>query len=143
MKFDSRKDLFFKILVFAVSGSFVTSVLFRLRTGLALFAWVWIDFFLLLASGFLLWVYIGTRYELSGNVLAYKSGPFRGHIPLPEIREIVRDRTLWNGLKPATARNGLIIKYGLYQELYISPKTNETFLREILRQNENIKVTAK
>ena len=43
-------------------------------------------------------------------------------------------------LKPATALKGLIIKYNKYDEIYISPKTNESFVAEILKLNPEVKI---
>lgn len=48
---------------------------------------------------------------------------------------------MWTGLKPATARNGLIIKYNKFDEIYISPETNDTFVDKILELNGNIVIT--
>jgi len=39
------------------------------------------------------------------------------------------------GLKPATATKGLIIKYDKYNDIYISPDSNESFVEAILKIN--------
>jgi hypothetical protein len=93
--------------------------------------------------GLLLWIYFKTEYVLTASKLIYKSGPLRGSIEIHRIREIIKDKTLWSGLKPATARNGLIIKYDKFEEIYISPETNETFIKRILELNDKIKITSK
>jgi hypothetical protein len=100
-----------------------------------------IDILLLLVVGLLLWLYFGTKYELTQTILKYKSGPIRGKIEIERIKEIIKGKTLWAGLKPATARNGLIIKYDKWEEIYISPKTNDTFIEKILELNPAIKIT--
>lgn len=92
--------------------------------------------------GLLLWLYFGTNYELSKtDGLIYRSGPFNGKINTDRITEIIKGKTLWVGFRPATARKGLIIKYDKYNELYISPKTNETFIAKILELNSGIKIS--
>ena len=91
-------------------------------------------------SVFLLWIFYGTKYELSENHLKYKCGPINGKIELKKINQIVKEKSLWSGLRPATARNGLIIKYEKYNEIYISPKTNETFIKKILELNSGIEI---
>ena len=62
-------------------------------------------------SGLLLWMVFGTWYELSG----WATG-----LPQP-LKE-------------------LIVKYGKYDEIYFSPKTNETFIKAILKIKPNIKI---
>ena len=92
--------------------------------------------------GLLFWIYYGTNYKLSKhNELIYKSGPFKGKIKIDQITEIIKNKTLWIGIKPATSRKGLIIKYDKYNEIYISPKTNELFIEEILKLNREINIT--
>ena len=82
----------------------------------------------------------GTSYSLTSSFLNYKSGPLKGSIPLENIREIIKNKTLWVGLKPATARKGLIIKYNAYDEIYISPQDNEEFIKSILSYKADIKI---
>ena len=97
---------------------------------------------LLIVVGFLLWLYFGTNYELTKeNGLIYKSGPIIGKISVDRITEIIKGKSLWAGLKPATSRKGLIVKYDKYNEVYISPKTNESFIKKILELNGQIKIT--
>lgn len=83
-----------------------------------------------------------TSYELNSEQLVYRRGIFKGKIHLDRIKEIRKNRTVWMGFKkPATARNGLLIKYGNYEELYITPESNEQFIGQILEMNRSIKVT--
>lgn len=103
---------------------------------------MWTDILLLSVDGLLIWIYFGTNYELTQSELKYNSGPMRGKISLEKINEIVKGKTMWSGIKPATAKNGLIIKYGKYDEIYISPKTNDMFINKILELKNDIKITA-
>ena len=139
MKFKSRKDLFFRIFTLAFCGLFSGIILVRIFVNYK-YEFMWTDILLLLVGGLLLWLYFETEYELTKLELKYKSGPFRGKIELEQIREIIKGKTMWSGMKPATAKNGLIIKYGKYDEIYISPKTNDTFISKILELNNNIKI---
>ncbi len=95
---------------------------------------------MLLTACLLLWVYFDTKYEITVTALIYKSGPIRGQIEIERINEIVKGKTLWVGLKPATARNGLIIKYDKYNEVYISPENNDLLINELLKRNNRIKI---
>lgn len=87
-------------------------------------------------------MYLDTTYELTSNKLKYKYRPIRGSTPVEDILEIINGKTFWSVFKLATARNGLLIKYRKYYEIYISPKTNDTFVHNILELNSAIKVTA-
>ena len=142
MKFKSRKDILFQILTFGLSGLFIGIILFQTFSNETVnYEFIWSNILMILVIGFLLWLNFGTEYELTQTELKYKSGPIRGKIEIERIREIIKGKSLWSGLKPATARNGLIIKYDKYEEIYISPKTNETFIEKILEFNKNIKIT--
>ncbi len=142
MKFTSRKDILFLALSISTIGFFIGFVIFRvLSVGVTNYSPSWNDLLMLAAAGLLLWLGTGTKYELTETVLKYQSGPIRGTIEIDKIHEIVVGKTMWSGLKPATARNGLIVKYEKYNEIYISPKTNESFVKKILELNSTIKIS--
>ena len=144
MKFKSKKDRLFQLLGFSIIGFFIGIILFRIFSdGIENYNFMWTDIFMLTVAGFLVWLGLGTNYELTQTELKYKSGPIRGKIEINKIHEIIKGKTLWSGLKPATARNGLIIKYEKYNEIYISPKTNDSFVKKILELNDKIKITTK
>jgi hypothetical protein len=144
MKFKSRKDILFQLLGFSIIGFFIGIILFRIFSdGIENYNFMWTDIFMLAVAGCLIWLGLGTNYELTQTELKYKSGPIRGKIEIDKIHEIIKGKTLWSGLKPATARNGLIIKYEKYNEIYISPKTNDSFVKKILELNDKIKITTK
>ena len=141
MKFKSRKDIAFQILVFGTSGIFLVSFLFTILSRKTDLTFIWVDILTLLLAGLLLWINFQTEYELSQTELKYRSGPLCGKIELDRIKEIIKGKTMWSGFKPATARHGLIIKYDRYEEIYISPKTNDLFIEEILKLNSRIKIS--
>jgi hypothetical protein len=142
MKFKSKKDILFQLLGFSIIVFFIGIILFRVfYDGIENYNFMWTDIFMLTVAGFLIWLGLGTNYELTQTELKYKSGPIRGKIEIDKIHEIIKGKTLWSGLKPATARNGLIIKYEKYNEIYISPKTNDSFMKKILELNDKIKIT--
>ncbi|MBQ0768242.1 MAG: PH domain-containing protein [Bizionia sp.] len=142
MKFKSKKDILFKVLGCLIIGFFIGIILFRIVSdGLENYSLMWTDILMLAVVAFLIWLGLGTNYELTQTELKYKSGPIRGRIEINKIHEIIKGKTLWSGLKPATARNGLIIKYEKYNEIYISPETNDCFVKKILELNDKIKIT--
>lgn len=141
MLFSSRKSVFFSILVFGIV-LFMTAAFF---VGIA-FSWIgksdyWIVIVFSAIDALLLWVYFGTNYKLTDTELIYRSGPIRGKIKVDEIREIVKGKTMVAGLKPATAAKGLIVKFRKYDEIYISPLSNDLFVAEILKRNPHILIS--
>lgn len=138
MKFKSRKDLFFKVIMIGVCLLLTYGFVTGIYKGDTLNSWSLLIFLLVMV--FLLWIFFDTRYELTPTTLKYKSGPIKGEIPLKNISEIINNKTLWVGLKPATATKGLIIKYNKFDEIYISPLSNESFIKKIIELNKDIKI---
>ena len=87
------------------------------------------------------WVYFDTYYKIEQNNLIYRSAFLRGKIAISDIKEIQKDKTMWSGTKPALAKNGLIIKYSKYDEIYLAPENNNEMVADLLKINPNIKVS--
>lgn len=142
MKFETRKDLLFSAIILGICLLLTCFTILDLVSGKMYANGYWP---LLLVSGvvgLLLWLFYGTYYEVSEkDGFLYRSGPLSGKIQVERITEIIKGKTLWVGFRPATARNGLIIKYDKHNEIYISPKTNDTFISAILKLNSGIKIT--
>ena len=142
MKFKSEKDTLFQIIILGMNAFLLGMSILYFTSGEFEKEDFWPVLLLLATVGFLFWLYFGTSYELTKEEgLIYRSGPFRGKISIDRIIEIRKGETLWAGLKPATSGNGLIIRYDKYEEIYISPRTNETFIKRALELNEDIKIT--
>ncbi len=90
----------------------------------------------------LVWILLDTKYLLKENKIFYNSGPFRGAIAIDSIKKIERHSGLIVPVtfKPALNTKGLIIHYNSFDDIYISPKQEESFLEEILKVNPNIEV---
>ncbi|MCP2042837.1 PH domain-containing protein [Pontibacter sp. HSC-36F09] len=86
------------------------------------------------------WVYFGTFYWLQDGKLRYKSGPWRGAVEVGSITRIEEGKTSWVGMKPALARNGLVIRYNRFDEIYIAPEHNQEVIADLLLINQNIQV---
>ncbi|XMO87296.1 PH domain-containing protein [Algibacter sp. AS12] len=142
MKFDSKKDILFSLIILGTNTFLVGITIIGIAKGEMEKDEYWTLILILAVVGLLFWLYFGTHYELNKkNGLIYKSGPFNGKISVDRITEIVKGKTLWVGFRPATSRKGLIVKYDKYNEIYISPKTNESFIEKILELNGHIKIT--
>ncbi|HFS67121.1 MAG TPA: hypothetical protein ENK67_02810 [Flavobacteriia bacterium] len=89
------------------------------------------------------WIYIDTFYKIENNELIYRSGFLRGKIKISTIKEIIKGKTMWSGIKPALATNGLIIKFNTYDEIYISPKNDNALISDLLKINSEIKIKHK
>jgi hypothetical protein len=87
------------------------------------------------------WIYFDTSYKIENNELIYRSGFLRGKIGIPNIKEILKGKTMWSGIKPALAKNGLIIKFNKYDEIYIAPESNNELISDLLKLNSEIKIT--
>lgn len=147
MKFRSRRDTLFTVL---------GTVLIAFLTGVVVLACLEIPdnlpsdqifesyfpiIIVLLAGVILTSMFFFTKYELSSKYLRYRCGIISGKIEVGRIREIRVGETMWVGMKPATATKGLIIKYDKYEELYISPDSNERFVEAILKIKPDIVIT--
>jgi len=87
------------------------------------------------------WIYFDTSYKIENNELIYRSGFLRGKIAIPNIKEILKGKTMWSGIKPALAKNGLIIKFNKYDEIYIAPESNDELISDLIKSNSEIKIT--
>jgi hypothetical protein len=142
MKFESKKDILFSIIILGMNAFLIGITIVGIASGEMEKHEYWTIILIPAVVGLLFWLYFGTNYELSKeNGLVYRSGPFNGKINIDRITEIIKGKTLWVGFRPATSRNGLIVKYDKYNEIYISPKTNELFIDKILELNEKVKIT--
>jgi hypothetical protein len=147
MKFKSKKSIG-AIVVFSVMIALITFIglapllLAEQHTPKSIIMDSIIALVLLGIAGIFLWMLHGTYYILKDGQLFYASGPMKGSLPVSGIREIVKGKTKWSGIKPALATKGLIIKYNRYDEIYISPESNDAFIAEILKLNNSIVITA-
>lgn len=86
-------------------------------------------------------IYITINYKIDNEYVRYRLlFIFYGKIKIEKIHKIDVGKTLYVGMRPAFARNGLIIHYNKYEEIYISPKNNEEFVQELLKRNPNIEI---
>lgn len=101
--------------------------------------------FVILAATTLMMIsfYTHTYYRIDGDELRWRSSILFGKFSVSSIRKVVVNQTLWVGTKPATARNGVIIYYNKYDEIYFSPADNEAFVAALLEINPEIEVVRK
>ena len=82
-----------------------------------------------LVLGFILWLYLSTRYTITAHSLLVKSGPFSWVVPLREITAIEPTRN--PASSPALSLDRLLIRYGASEELMVSPADKLGFMTAI------------
>jgi hypothetical protein len=87
---------------------------------------------------FIGWIWFGTGYEISEDVLKISCGPFRQRILLQEIREIKRTRSPLSS--PACSLDRMEIKYGKSKRVMISPADKENFIKTIIKKSPSIQL---
>lgn len=90
--------------------------------------------------GLLYWIITGTSYQIKGEILLCKSGPFSKKININKIRKLEFHHGIvvpctW---KLSLSDKGIIIHYNQYDDIYISPNNSELFITELLKLNPNI-----
>ena len=140
MKFKSRRDPLFTS-IFIIILLIISWITFEIIQKENLNTSDYISLCIVIGAFiFIAWGFKTTNYEITENHIKYKSGFINGSIDIKNIQSIITDTTLWVGLKPAMARNGLIIRHNKYDEIYISPETNVTFISELLKRNNTINI---
>lgn len=97
MKFASRKDILFIIIIIGICTFLIGLTIIGIINGEMKPNEWWIVTPIIGTAGFLLWLLFDTKYELTKTNFIYKSGPVYGKIKIDQIREIVKDKTLWVG----------------------------------------------
>lgn len=81
----------------------------------------------------LLWLWFGTSYQIEGEKLKIKLGPYRKSIKINDIKKI---SSKGGSLSTGT----LMIHYGKYDVISLSPKDKSEFLDFLLASNPNIQL---
>ena len=76
-----------------------------------------------------LWMLLRTHYRLEEDRLVAVSGPFRWRVDYRDIQSIRREPTMIAG--PALSMDRLLITYGGYRFLVISPRSPEVFQKAL------------
>jgi hypothetical protein len=101
---------------------------------------VLVNLLVIATAAFLFSMLYGTYYQLKDGIFLYRSGPIAGKIMVSDIREVHVGVTTYFGFRPALALKGLVIRYFKFDDIYISPETNQRFVDELLKINPEIKV---
>ncbi len=89
---------------------------------------------------YLTWMWFDTWYQIIGDELFYRSALIKGSIKINTITEVVSDKTISSGIKPALSTKGIAIKYNKWDELYVSPIDAEGFIAGLKQVKPEIRV---
>jgi hypothetical protein len=90
---------------------------------------------------YLIWTLFDTFYTVDGNTLGYRSALINGTIPIDSITQVVKNKKMYSGLKPALSTKGVIVKYNKYDDIYLSPKDIDLFIDALRAVNPGIAVS--
>lgn len=140
MKIPSRRDNFFRVIIFGAIFICVAPMCFvYMRDGIT-FQFLVSGSIIMALAGLMIWVWHHTYYMLTEENLKYFSGPFRGKIAIDNIKTITINKTSYVGLKFGLARNGLIIETSANMDLYISPTNPQDFVRQLKAKKPDIQI---
>lgn len=87
---------------------------------------------------FALHLFFGTNYTIQNGLLKIRSGLFSFKpIEISQIKEVSKTRILLSS--PAPSFDRILIKYGKFDEIIISPKDKFQFAKDLCRINPEIK----
>jgi len=92
---------------------------------------------LTLLFAFILHMFFKTRYIIDANKLKIKCGliPYKP-IDIATIKEVARTKSIISS--PAPSFDRIVIKYGKFDEIIISPKDKQNFVKDLLKINPKI-----
>lgn len=141
MTFTNRIDNFTLSLITVVILICLSTIFFTWWSNTQIFGFnLWLTILLLSIIGIIIWTIKDTFYILTEKELKFKSGFLSGSIKTESIKELEVNKTMWVGIKPATARKGIIVKFNQFDQIYISPRDNEEFVKELLKIKPEIKI---
>ena len=95
----------------------------------------------LLVVSLFLWLWFDTYYVVKDGKLFYRSAFIRGSIPIDAIREVVKNKRGYSGIKASVAISGIVIKYNKWDDIFISPLNVDEFINKLKEINPGITVT--
>jgi hypothetical protein len=139
-RFDSKKDWTLPIIWGFVFIVYAIIACFILYTG-GNFTDLILLGSILLALGLFFFLLLKTTYYAIDDVnLTCHFLGFRKKINLQEITKIEQQKGLYAGLKINTAWKGLVVSYGKWDEILISPADEAGFIAAVKAKNPSLKV---
>ena len=142
MKIRSRRDNFFRVLIFGAIFICLAPMWFVYQRDGMTTEFLISSIVIMAMAGLLLWVWHHTYYNLNETHIVYHSGPFKGKIQIDKIQQITINKTSFIGLKFGLARNGMIIASSTHMDLYITPTQPQDFVKKLMEVNPEIEIAA-
>ncbi len=132
--------IYFPLALFPFIFSFVFLMVARENPDeLLIMLWVFVPLYIFLLS------ILKTSYTITDTQeLLLRMSFFRKRLPVGEITKITRGNyVVFAGWKFALSTKGMILHYGKYDEVLISPEKEQDFIDALIRINPEIVVTDK
>jgi len=130
MRFNSEKDFWLGLLIWIpIGGGFIGSLVSE--------GWL-IKIIMFATVIFVGWIWFGTSYIISEEILIIRCGPFSERIKIKDIKSIKKTRNLLSSA--ALSIDRIEIKYGYSGMTLISPEDRVQFVGLILKKNNNINI---
>jgi len=131
--FTSKKDVFYSLICWGTIIFASLAIIFNFSLNvLPIFSAI----LGLLAIGLLIWVWFGTNYIVEDKCIQIKYGPFKEKVSIQDINVIGKRKSIL--ITPALAIDRVLLRYGRYGEILISPKNENEFIDLILTKNPRI-----
>lgn len=135
MKYSSKKDIFFFIIIWgSILLLFMINFMNHKTVNESLISFI----ITLIINIFFLWLWFGTNYTIKNSFLKIKYGPFRSKVDIKKIRSIRRTKSIFTA--PALATQRLQLMYNKYEVVDIAPKNESEFLHKLLKINPKIQL---
>ncbi len=133
--FASKKDSLYSLAVWGTIVILFFSIILNFSLTLFNFFWGLIG---LIAIGFLIWIWFGTGYRIENETIKIKNGPFKWMVHIQDINSISKRKSLL--ATPSLSVDRLVLHYGKYGEMLLSPKAESEFIELLLTKNPQIKL---
>ncbi|RID83502.1 hypothetical protein D1953_15670 [Peribacillus asahii] len=134
MEFSSKKDMWMRMIIWALIGVFIwifyesTFIEFNL-VGIIVMT---------IMIGLLLSIWFWTRYKIEQGILKISYGPIKKSIAIQDIQSI--RLTVNPFTAPALSMYKIEINYRKYKTISISPINQERFIKELQKLNPKIRI---
>lgn len=134
MRYWSRKDIPYTVIIWGMIFLSVYHLSDAIRQSDYSF---WSLAFPLIFGGSFVWIWFGTYYVITDDILHIRSGPLRWKFPIQAIKEVRKAKNIW--ASPVLSLDRLEIIHS-ESMIYVSPKDEKSFLDELARKNPNIHI---
>ncbi|WP_405097096.1 PH domain-containing protein [Oceanobacillus sp. FSL H7-0719] len=133
--FSSKKDSLYSLAIWGTIAILFFSIILNFSLSIFNIIWILIG---VITIGFLIWVWFGTGYRIENEVIKIQNGPFKWKVSIQDINSISKRKSIL--ATPALSVERLVLHYGRYGEMQLSPKAKSEFIELLLTKNPQIKL---